>query len=64
VLTLAEVQERHYGGFFVLWGVALCDFVDEFEVDFIEFEGEGRVVDFGVTVLDDVRKIGWNRRVK
>lgn len=38
VLALAEVEEGHHGGFFVLRGVALEDLVDELVVDFVEGE--------------------------
>ena len=40
VLALAEVKERHDGGFLVLWRVALEDFGDECLVDFVEGEGD------------------------
>ena len=51
VLALAEVEQGHHGGFFVLRRVAFEDFGDEFLVDGVEGEGDGGVVDGGVTVL-------------
>ena len=51
VLPLAEVEEGHHGGFFVLRGVAFEDFGDELLVDFVEFEGDGGIVFWGVAVL-------------
>ena len=51
MLPLAEVEEGHHGGFFVLRGVAFEDFGDELLVDFIEFEEDAGVVVWGVAVL-------------
>lgn len=51
VLPLAEIEEGHHGGFFVLRGVAFQDFGDEFLVYGIELEGDGGVVLRGIAVL-------------
>lgn len=40
MLALAEIEEGHHGGFFVLGWVALEDLGDEPLVDFIELEGD------------------------
>ena len=52
MLALAEVEEGHDGGLFVLWGVSFEDLVDDFEVLGREFEGEGGVVVGCVAVLE------------
>ena len=52
MLALAEIEERHDGGFFVLWRVAFDDFVDEAEIDVVEFEGDGWVVVGCIAVLE------------
>ena len=40
VLALAEVEEGHDGGLFVLRWVAFEDFGDEFFIGGVEFEGD------------------------
>lgn len=52
MLALAEVEERHDSGLFVLGWVALDDFVDEAFILGSEFKGDRRVVVGGVSVLD------------
>lgn len=51
VLALAEIEEGHHGGFFVLRGVAFEDLVDELVVDLVEGEGDRGVVIGGVAML-------------
>lgn len=51
VLSLAEVEQGHDGGLFVLWRVSAQDFLHELLVDGIEFEGDVEVVVRGVAVL-------------
>lgn len=51
VLALAEVEQRHHRRLFVLWWVAFEDLIDESQVGFVEFEGDGGVVIRGVSVL-------------
>lgn len=51
-MALAEVEERHHGGFLVLRWVAFEDFADEGFVLGGEFEGDGGVVVRGVAVLE------------
>lgn len=51
MLALAEIEEGHYSGFFVLWRVAFEDLCDEFFVDGVEFEGDGGIVVGAVAVL-------------
>lgn len=63
VLSLAEVEEGHDGGFFVLWWVSLEDFGDEFVVDFVELEGDRGVVVWGVAVLCRVKNCQYGVRL-
>ena len=51
-LSLAEIEEGHYGGFLVLGGVSFKDLGDELLVDGIELEGYGWVVLGTVAVLE------------
>lgn len=51
VLALAEVQDRHDGGLFVLGWVTLEDLIDQAEVRFVEFEWDRGVVFGCVAVL-------------
>ena len=51
VLPLAEIEKGHHGGFLVLWRVALEDLLDELLVDFVELEGDSRIIVGGVTML-------------
>lgn len=51
VLALAQVQDRHHGGLFVLGRVALQDLGDNGLVLGGELEGQARVVIGGVAVL-------------
>ena len=51
MLTLAEVEEGHHGGFLVLRGVALEDFLHHELVLGAELEWDGGVVVGGVSVL-------------
>ncbi len=51
VLALAEVEQRHHGGFFVLRWVAFEDLRDDGLVLRVEFEGDARVVFGCVAVL-------------
>lgn len=44
MLPLAEIEEGHHGGFLVLWWVSFEDFIGDFEVLFIELEGNRGVV--------------------
>lgn len=53
VLALAEIEEGHYGGLFVLRRVAFQDFSNEFFVDSIELKWYGWVVDRGISMLGD-----------
>ena len=53
VLALAEIEEGHYGGFFVLRRVAFKDFGDEFFVDGIKLKWYGWVVDRRISMLGD-----------
>lgn len=50
-LPLAQVKERHHGGFLVLRRIAREDFFDESEIRVIEFERNTGVVVRGVAVL-------------
>lgn len=52
VLALAEIEEGHHRGLFVLWGIAFKDFGDEFFVDVIEFKRYRRVIDGGISMLE------------
>jgi len=52
VLSLAEVEERHDGGLFVLRWVAREDLFDELLVLGVELEGDTEVVLWTVTMLD------------
>jgi hypothetical protein len=54
VLALAEVEERHHGGFLVLRRVALEDLGDDGLVGGREFEGDVGVVVGGVAVLFNI----------
>lgn len=51
VLALSEVEKRHDGGLFVLRGVSGNDFLDEFLILRIEFEGNFEVVFRSVAML-------------
>lgn len=51
VLALAEVEERHHGGLFVLWRVALEDLGDDGLILLGELEGDVGVVVWCVAVL-------------
>jgi len=51
VLPLAQVQQGHDGGFFVLAGVSRQHFLDELFILGVEFEGDVEVVFGGVAVL-------------
>jgi hypothetical protein len=57
VLTLPEIEDRHHGGFLVLWGVAFEDFLDELLVLRREFEGDGRIVFGGIAMLEEERYV-------
>ena len=60
MLTLAEVEEGHDGGFLVLWRVAFQDFSDEALILSCEFEGDGKVVVGGISVLKvAVSHVDW-----
>jgi hypothetical protein len=51
MLSLAEIEKRHNGRFFVLRRIAFKDLIDEGEVLCGELEGDGRVVFRGISVL-------------
>jgi len=51
VLALPEVKNRHHGGFLVLRGVSAENGGDELLVLGGEFEGDGGVVCWGISVL-------------
>jgi hypothetical protein len=44
VLALSEIEERHYGGLFVLRGVARDDLLDKLLILRGEFEGDFEVI--------------------
>lgn len=51
VLALAEIEEGHHRGFFVLRWVAFKDFGDEFFIDGIELEWYRGIVYGGISML-------------
>ena len=53
MLPLAEVENGHDGGFLVLWWVPFEDFLYELLILGGELEGNGGVVDVGITVLGE-----------
>ena len=57
VLSLAEVEQRHDGGLFGVWGVSGEDFLHELLIDGVEFEGNVEVVVRGISVLES-----WSAR--
>lgn len=54
MLPLPEVEQGHHGRFLVLRRVAFEDFGDESLVEGGELERDGRVIDGGVAVLQEV----------
>lgn len=63
VLALTEVKQRHHGGFLVLRRVALEDLGDEFFIGGVEFEGDGGIINGGVSMLGGaivkLKEDGW-----
>lgn len=55
VLSLAEVEQRHHGGLFVLGWVPRQNLLDKLFIDLVELEGNVRVVVWRVSVLDEAR---------
>lgn len=53
MLALAEIEEGHYGGFFILWRITFQDLGDQFVVYVVEFEGNFGVIAGRVAMLED-----------
>ncbi len=51
VLALAEIEEGHHGGFFVLGGITFEDFGNEFFIGVVEFEWYGGIVFGAISML-------------
>ena len=51
MLALAEIEQGHHGGLFVLWRVTFEDFGNEFFIDGVELERYGRIVDRAISML-------------
>jgi hypothetical protein len=51
MLALAEIEQGHDSSLFILWGVAVEDFVNDLQVVLVELERDGRVVVGFVAVL-------------
>jgi hypothetical protein len=54
VLSLSKIQQWHHSGFFVLWGIALQDLVDELVILLGELEGDVGIIVGSVTMLNHV----------
>ena len=58
VLPLAEVEERNYGGFPVLWWVTRDDFLSALEVLGVEFKGNLRSMSLLVHIYAPLKYLG------